>query len=88
VQAQHGGCESDAGQLNSQPGASEHEVPDALLGRRECLRRRQARYGIETFIASASAGLALTWSEAIVSGVPTVLDMLRLPLVRDVLLTR
>jgi hypothetical protein len=33
VQAQHGGCESGAGQLNSQPGASEHEVPDALLGR-------------------------------------------------------
>jgi hypothetical protein len=54
----------------------------------ECLRRRQARNGIETFITSVPGGLPLTWSEAIFSDAPAVLDILRLPEVRDALLTQ
>jgi len=38
--------------------------------RPECLRRRQARYWIETFIACAPGGLSLTWSEVIFSDAP------------------
>ncbi len=48
----------------------------------------EARYLIETFISNAPGGSSLTWSEAIFSDAPTVLDIVRLPEVRDVLLTR
>jgi hypothetical protein len=49
---------------------------------RRYLGRRQARNGIETLIAGVPGGLSLTWSEAIFSDAPTLLDILCLPEVR------